>query len=415
MEGETREAWGMSVVSPVLLALAAAFRESAAGRGAAVRDFVIDPEKLLRRAGLADGDAREQAERDLEEAARASGGKLGIDRHARTREPQRIRLVAEGGEAWLFGIIGGAGPAARREEVAAGFREAMGLMVPEGDREAWQSWLEGLAQAALAGSSVLPFSRDDAGGNREMLRLLAGILAWPHESLIRYASSRLSGDSKTLERLRPKLEAALRALRGRVDAGLEDFGIREVPRSVTFHGPLRWHLPGGLVDFSLLEGPVRVSAEDMARGTPELGCSCVLTVENEGVFLELVRRNPGVLLIHTSFPGAATRMLFDQLPASTSCYHFGDTDPAGFDILRDLREKTGRPFQPFFMQPRPGGVSLDAAEIRTLDRLRDHPLMADLHPVLNAMRERGTKGDFEQEGVPIDEVVAAMKGWLDNF
>jgi len=410
---ETREAWDMSVVPPVLIALAEAFRESAAGRGGGTRDFTIDFEKLLRRSGLADGDAREQAERDLAEAVGASGGSLGIDRHARSGLPQRVRLMSGRGETWLFDRIGDLPPAAAREAVAGAFREAADLPVPEVEREAWRKWLHELAEAAMEGGSVVPFSRDDAGGNREILGILAGILAWPHESLIRYASSRLCGDSKALQRLRPRLEAALQGLRGRAGGGLDDFGIREVPRSVLLHGPLRLRFGGAVTDLGLLSGPVRISGDDISRSIPETDSAHLLTVENESVFLELTRRNPGVLIIHTSFPGAATRMLLDKLPAWLECHHFGDTDPAGFDILRDLREKTGRAFQPFMMRPRPGGVPLDAADLRTLDRLLGHPLMGDLHGLLAAIRAGGTKGAFEQEGVDLGDVLEEMNQWRE--
>ncbi|MFN7139458.1 MAG: hypothetical protein ACK4UN_08975, partial [Limisphaerales bacterium] len=32
-------------------------------------------------------------------------------------------------------------------------------------------------------------------------------------------------------------------------------------------------------------------------------------------------------------------------------WHFGDSDDAGFDILRVLRQKSGRDFKPLHMQP----------------------------------------------------------------
>ena len=42
--------------------------------------------------------------------------------------------------------------------------------------------------------------------------------------------------------------------------------------------------------------------------------------------------------------------LLQRLPDEMEFWHFGDSDEAGFDILRVLREKSGRNFQPLHMQ-----------------------------------------------------------------
>jgi hypothetical protein len=38
------------------------------------------------------------------------------------------------------------------------------------------------------------------------------------------------------------------------------------------------------------------------------------------------------------------------LPAALECHHFGDSDEAGFEILRDLRDRSGRDLQPLHME-----------------------------------------------------------------
>jgi hypothetical protein len=194
----------------------------------------------------------------------------------------------------------------------------------------------------------------------------------------------------------------LREMTGRAEASLEDFGISDKPRSVLIHGPLVLELAGGPMDFGLLAGPVSVSAIDLAAAkSVECRARICLTVENESVFLELAKRRTGVLLVQTSFPGAATRLLFGRLPENLECHHFGDSDPAGFDVLRDLREKTGRDFQPVMMQFRalPGAPALTEDERRVIGRLLDSDIVADVHGELRTMLEAGTKGDFEQESV----------------
>lgn len=395
-------------MNPTLQSFAASFRQSAAGKSGMVKDFTLDWEKFLRAAGLHDGDARELAERDLLAAERASGGMLIIDRHPRTGAKQVIRLKREGGEAWLFGAVGESSPTEEREELAAFFESAAGI--PVSCAEAWRAWCGGLVARARGGDPLAPFKRDDAAGNRKLLDALAGVLNWREESLVRYASTVICRDSKALEQLRPRLLAALREITGRAELSLEDFGISDKPRSVSVHGPLVLELAAGRIDFGVLAGPVLVSAIDLAAAkSVECRARLCLTVENESVFLELAKRRTGVLLVQTSFPGAATRRLFERLPVDLECRHFGDSDPAGFDVLRDLREKTGRDFRPLMMAFRPlaGAPALTEEERRVIARLLASDIVADVHAELRAMLEAGTKGDFEQESVGLDGALAS--------
>lgn len=125
--------------------------------------------------------------------------------------------------------------------------------------------------------------------------------------------------------------------------------------------------------------------------------------------MELVKRNPGFLIIQTSFPGSATRRLISLLPEMTFL-HFGDSDPAGFDILRDLREKTGRPFQPILMRhrPSPAPIALSKQETETLHRLIASPTMQDVRKELETILSYNDKGLFEQEMIPVEEVLESL-------
>lgn len=393
-------------MNPTLRALAEAYRRSSAARRGAMRDYLVDREVFLRDAGLDDGDAREVAEQELLAAVRGSGGMLTIDRDPRSGHEGLIRLRREGGEAWLFTAVGLPSPAGEREALAGFFRLAAGTPVSRAG--GWRAWCEALAARAREGASVEPFKRGDAAANAALLEALAGVLNWREESLVRYASAVICRDSKALENLRPRLLAALREITGRVEVSLEDFGISDKPRSVQIHGPLVLELPGGRIDFGCLSGPVSVSAIDLAAAVSvECRARMCLTVENESVFLELAKRKAGVLLVQTSFPGAATRLLFERLPPDLACHHFGDSDPAGIDVLRDLREKTGRDVTPVMMRfrDRAGTPELSDAERKVIGRLLMAESLADMHGELRAMAAAGRKGDFEQELVPLDEVL----------
>lgn len=393
----------------VLRTLADLYRRSAAGSHGGARDFTCDYELLLRHADCHDGDEREKAEDDLKRAELESGQLLSLDRAAKSGIFQRVRLSKEGGEAWLFQRLGEITPSGQRSELASFFKSMAHRTVPESWREPWRVWCGSLEEKAVSQGNVQPFRRDDPTGNQEFLKVLSGVIHWREESLIRFASSVICGDSKRLENLESRLVSALQAIRGEDTCTLEDFGILRKPRTLTFHGPLVMKFGEDRVDFGILPGPCAISETNLIRAD-EISTDAVLclTVENEEVFLELAKRNHGWLLVQTSFPGSAVRRLFRMLRPDLNCCHFGDSDPAGFDILRDLREKTGRAFRPLFMEFRsnPAMPPLTADERRVIERLLATPQMADIHSELSKMAEAGVKGMFEQESVFLVELIA---------
>lgn len=91
-----------------------------------------------------------------------------------------------------------------------------------------------------------------------------------------------------------------------------------------------------------LQGPFRLSQADIegADEVSTLAHRCV-TIENETTFHEIAKLRSGELLVHTSYPGSGTLALLQRLPLTLEFWHFGDSDSAGFDILRILREKSG--------------------------------------------------------------------------
>ncbi len=399
-------------MNPTLKAFAETYLGSSAAKRGGRKDYTIDWEKFLRQAGVHDGDEREAAVRDLVAAERLSQGLLVIERD-RLGGEMLLRLKLEGGEQWLSGVTGHAAPAEGRGRLAAFFRAAAAIPVPEDHRDGWRSWFAGLEARASAGGSVLPFRRDDPDDGDLLLKALAGVLGWREEAVIQRASSVITGDSKILGRLRARLASALEQITSGEKTLLADFGIVDAPRSAWVHGPLVLDLPGGRMDFGPLSGPAAVSAIDLAacRGVKCRAGVC-LTVENECVFHELAARRTGLLLVQTSFPGAATRLLLERLPADMAFHHFGDSDPAGFAILDDLCRRTGRAFRPLLMRFRDCGGSprLTDGERKVIGRLRSSAHLAEdsIHE-LERMLEAGVKGAFEQESLEMDGILDEIR------
>jgi hypothetical protein len=405
----------MSAGSPVLRALARLYAESKAGRtGAGQRDFLVDFKKLLAAGGCEDGDDRETALRQL----RAQDGKLltleGPRRDADIIHQVRFPVSNEPG---LFALLGEPSPTERRRRLARQFADAARFEAPRRWSEDWKKLCGELQDAATQGGPVAPFSRDDEALNSELLALAPRLLAWRErgdESLLRFASCVLTGNSKRLGELAAededgnrggKLGAILQRVTGGEIRALEDVGILQAPRFALVHGPLRLGFDGESLNLGQLHGPVRLSETDINRASrAETTARRCVTVENETSFHELAKLQSGELLVCTSYPGSGTLALLKKLPASLEFSHFGDSDPEGFDILRVLRERTGRPVQALRMKYRRGRgrTRLNEQGRALVQRLLNSPVMESEREPLKRMLEAGDLGDFEQEslGVP---------------
>ena len=350
--------------SQVIQALARRYERSIAGRtGETSRDVLVKVEDLLRDAEAVEGDARAVAEQQLREAEQAGILKL-IPLHKRDHATLYQVRFSPANEAKLFAALGASSPSRVRELLAEQFAAAATQDLPERWQSHWRVWIERMRLSALAGKSVEPFQREPGGENAKLLALLPRLLAWEGESLVRFASCVLCGDSKVLEslaasdregefrdKLRGKLGRLLEDITGGQIRALDDVGILPNPRFALVHGPLKLQLDGEWLDLGRLHGAFRLSETDIVRAQNLLtSAGRCLTIENETSFHELAKLQSGELLIQSSYPGSGTLSLLDRLPAEMEFWHFGDSDEAGFDILRVLREKSGRDFRPLHMQ-----------------------------------------------------------------
>jgi hypothetical protein len=354
----------MKTPSSVLEALARRYERSQAGRtGTANRDLLVLLEELLAEAGCNEGESRALAEQQLADAE-STGLLVRIPVHKRDRSHiHQIRFPAINEDA-LYTKIARLSPTKTRAKLAEQFTAAATNDVPTRWREKWAAWCGRMHNEALAGRSIAGFDREPSRANDELLALLPKLLTWDGESLIRFASCVLCGSSKQLEelamlerdgefsgQLRGKLGRLLEEITGGEIRTLDDIGIISNPRSVLVHGPLKLCLDGVWLDFGILHGSFRLSQTDIERAekieTAALRCT---TIENETTFHELAKLQSGELLICTSYPGSGTVALLRRLPPNIDCWHFGDNDEAGFEILRVLRDKSGRDFRPLHMQ-----------------------------------------------------------------
>lgn len=363
-----------------------------------MRAFRRDWEKLLDDAGLTSAEERQAAQRDAEKLPL----KLIPFRH-KPRFIDKIEVPLES-EAWLhaqFGSQTGAEAQQAALAVVEQFSAKSHPLLPE----EWNVLLSHLKAEFALPHAVEPFRWREANRVEELLKLLFDLTSrdWPEGTLIRDASMQIGRDSKYLEAQQSFIERALELLLGR-ETPLEAHGIQTSNSVLHYSGPLVLHFADHSKPLDL-RFESTLSVAELERATHlTTTAQRLLTVENrKTTFLQLTCADASrsTLIVATSFPTQAVRLLLQKLPPDLPHHHFGDTDPAGWDILRKLREVSCRTVHPFHMHwcPQSNAAPLTQRDQQILSRLLADPSMTDCHDELHAMREAGTKGDFEQESL----------------
>ena len=384
----------------VLEALARCYEESKVGQtGEGSRDVQPTLEALLAAAGCSEGDARELAERQLREVAALGLLQLELAHRRDRNHIHKVRL-SSANETAFYRHLGRLSPKEVRAQWSALFNEASEWAVGAEFVKPWMAFCQRRETSALVWQDMSEFRRAESDAGRETLQLVARLLCWREpEQFVRVASCRLCGDSKRLERQRATLEKLLGAASGGRIRKFADLRILDTPRHVLVAGPLRLRFADHTTDLSQLRDGAAISEADVERAEIDCATARCVTVENKTSFHQRTLQNPGDLHLLTSYPNAATLTLLRKLPRTLEFLHFGDSDPAGFDILRELREVTGLPIRSCGMEfdSSVSGKPLTAEEIRLLEGLRTNPSLEPERAAIEAMLRCGHKGVFEQE------------------
>lgn len=361
--------------------------------------FRRDWEQLLEDSGITSAEDQQTALREAQQLAKFQL----VPRKGKPRYIDKIIIPLES-EPWLheqFGTQFGAASQQQALDVVRAWSAKTHSILTE----AWHDLCWRLEAAFSIPRVLEPFRWLESERVEELLTLLFQITSreWPAGTLIRTASTELGYGSKYLEEQQSFIERALGTLFGR-ETPLEAVGIQTSNSTLHYCGPLVLHCEDHAKPLDLrFESALSVAELESATHITT-SAQHLLTVENrKTTFLQLARADAqrSTLIVATSFPAQAVKLLLQKLPRDLPHHHFGDTDPSGWDILRRLREIRSTAVQPLHMKWRPSTSSprLTQRDHQIIERLLSDPLMADCHAPLQAMRDSGTKGDFEQESL----------------
>jgi hypothetical protein len=306
-----------------------------------------------------------------------------------------------------------------RESLSERRRRLRALLL--GDRFRFDGWRRRAIDHCLsqleACKSPAPFRLNDESWNWD---LLAALIALPEngkeEIPYRVYSVRVFNDSKRFDALKGAIAQLARRHQSQWrmlsnQETLRELGLVANPGHLHLFGPWRLvDLYGQVMSLSEFHPSVGIPTTLAARvGEVRADGARVVCVENLASFYELVRYEGQGLatLCLWGNPSPASRHLLrclvNNLPRDVPLLLWADIDYGGLNILAQLRQQVSSRFVPYHMDI----LTLDAhtrwaqpltsADERNLTRLRRHPALADVRPLLDHMLARGIK--LEQEAI----------------
>ncbi len=359
--------------------------------------------ELLVKAGLRNADAQREAEADAREMHTTGLVEVKSEK-GREHVIRRIVIPLPAEERWHT-IFNAASPQelqARARAVLDQFRsEAHPIL-----GELWKRWCESLLARLGDGKSLHPLRWRDADSMRRDLRLVYALTSrkWPHPTPVRTASTDIGLESKVLETAQGRLETLLSQLVGH-EVTFESIGLVDRSPLLRMAGPAALlYADGTMTSLDTLRGVFALSEFDLERATSiTTTAQRLLTVENEKTTFHQLAAcgDRSTLIVAGGAPTTALCLLMRKLHTNLPCWHFGDTDPAGFDILRALRSETRREIASFQMHFRPAADSpeLTPDEKSAIARLLTAELEDAEREALKEMSASDRKGLYEQESL----------------
>lgn len=250
------------------------------------------------------------------------------------------------------------------------------------------------------------------GNTEEVGQLLKGIHGVEQNEIscyIREISIVTFGDSKRFEQLSGKIIKVFRTFGAEFSDKEEadiyaEYGIYHTPNYVYLKGNVSLRIKDAVFPVSVLKQGMGISGEDIGDICLEnfSAIKRVITIENLTTFFRWQEADALIVYLggyHNRLRRILLKSIYEVLPEA-KYLHFGDIDAGGFEIFKDLKDKTGIPFEMYLMdldtlkQYEKYGKALTKNDCARLEKLKQQP---ELTEVVSYMLERDVK--LEQECV----------------
>ena len=195
---------------------------------------------------------------------------------------------------------------------------------------------------------------DDLGNLEQILKVLSSIENVEEETFIRNFSIRVLGDSKAFEKIKTSVISVLYEYGDYPDKSciLQDLNIVSNPGYVYIKGQGNISISGQVINLVTINGDIGLSSAilDDIENVKVSGTK-VITIENLTTFNSFGDKDALIIYLggyHNSIRRKLITKIYENNPGK-EYYHYGDIDAGGFNILLDLRKKTGINFIPLNM------------------------------------------------------------------
>lgn len=228
-----------------------------------------------------------------------------------------------------------------------------------GIAQKFAAWLKGRIEEGRSVKEFIDLS--DLEKTKKILAMLSLVENNKESCYIREFSIWHFGDSKVFEAQSGVLGKIMRRFKTEFEDMdtyqiLAEYNIYNTPDYVYIkgEGELFFHKEGkSAVDLSCLEQGIGISGADVKniRVSGKNKVRKVITIENLTTFFRWQEKNSLIIYLggyHNSVRRELLNRVYQELPEA-EYLHFGDIDVGGFEIYRDLCEKTKIPFQTYHM------------------------------------------------------------------
>ena len=266
--------------------------------------------------------------------------------------------------------------------------------------------LEQLRQKWLTGKSMYGLNVDDADKLHDIVTAVTTLDNLPADVTFDYRQfgARYLGNSKRTRELASPVAALFREklnLQGMKEKDiLSQLNLVPLSHPVLIHGALELHYGRKIIttDIHPYIGVPSIFLSEFKYIRP---AQYILSIENLSSFNEFTENihDGGVVIYTGGFPTRSLQVFYQRLvsTANTPVYHWGDTDPPGFLILKKLQEVAGDitsiSVMPHLMDVADGDAYSDS-QLSALKRLL--PINPHVDALIRTLIEKGT-GLVEQE------------------
>lgn len=199
---------------------------------------------------------------------------------------------------------------------------------------------------------------DKMNENKELLAAVQAVENNRQQLYLREFSIVTFQDSKIFEQLLGKVHRIFsrfdEAYKGKdIAEWLSEHNIYQTPNFVYLKGNIEIRIKGKKIDLSCFHQGLGISGEDIneIEIVKAMHVAKIITIENLTTYFRW--QEPESLIIYLGgYHNAIRRNLLHKIYKAfpkAQYYHFGDIDAGGFEIYRDLCEKTGIPFEMYNM------------------------------------------------------------------